>query len=184
MSDHAAESMKLKVVHTNKNGESSEPQDCRILTLDKIFAWIEKKDYDDAVKAELKKMVSNYPHNAYANFGKNFHKHLGVAQKNARNNRPLYTGELGDDSYKKINSIDDNMAPLEKKSNIKNLPSVIGTHNDFDDIEPPAPKIIDKEVIDVPNALLDSVEVKQPSLLVDEVPYGIHEVDKTSEDLS
>lgn len=184
MSDHAAESMKLKVVHTNKNGESSEPRDFRILSLDKIFAWIEKKDYDDTVKAELKKMVSKYPHNAYASFGKNFQKHLGVAQKNARNNRPLYTGELGDDSYKKINSLDDNMAPPEKKGNIKSLPSVMDAHNDFDDIEPPAPKIVNKEVIDVPNSLLDSVEVEQPSLPVDEIPYGIHEVDKTSGDLS
>ena len=64
MADHSAESMKFKVTQF-KNEEDTQPsRDFRILTLDKIFAWIDKKDYDERVKEELKKMISKYPHSA------------------------------------------------------------------------------------------------------------------------
>lgn len=174
MSDHAAESMKFKVTQMNKNGEASELRDFRIITLDKIFSWIDKKDYDDVVKDELKKMVSKYPQNAYVNFGKNFQKHLGTAQKNARKNRPLYTGELGDDNYKKIDSLDDEMAKPEKKGNIKNLPSVTSVSNDFDDMDPPTPKKVEKEIVNLETKEVAD-EVKLPSESV--TPHGIHEND-------
>lgn len=170
MADHAAESMKFKVVHTNKNGESPESKDFRIITLDKIFAWIDKKDYDDAVKDELKKMVSKYPQNAYVNFGKNFQKHLGTAQKNARKNRPLYMGELGDDNYKKIRSLDGEMESPDKSGNIKNLPSLASVSNDFDDMDPPAPK--------KPEAKKKDLSESRPDDLIlpdSEIPYGLHE---------
>ena len=170
MADHAAESMKFKVVHSNKNGESPEARDFRIITLDRIFAWIDKKDYDDAVKDELKKMVSKYPQNAYVNFGKNFQKHLGTAQKNARKNRPLYTGELGDDNYKKINSLDDEMAPPERSGSIKSLPSLASAKNDFDDMDPPAPKQSEQKKHGLSESKTEDSILPNP-----EIPYGIHE---------
>ena len=72
MSDNAAESMNFKVSAISQPGRES--RDFRMITLEKVYAWIDKKDYDESVKLELKKMVANYPNNAYVQFGKNFQK--------------------------------------------------------------------------------------------------------------
>jgi len=62
-------------------------------------------------------MVARYPNNAYTTFGKNFQKHLIKAQALARKNRPMFVGELGDDNYKKLDSLDaDFVSPDAKKT--------------------------------------------------------------------
>lgn len=137
MSDHAAESMKFKVTQI-KNEEDTQPsRDFRILTLDKIFAWIDKKDYDERVKEELKKMISKYPHSAYYKFGKNFQKNLAIAQKAANKNRPLFVGELGDSNYKRLDSLNDDFKKPEPKNIKMSLPSVKSIKNDFDELDMP-----------------------------------------------
>jgi len=135
MADHSAESMKFKVTQF-KNEEDTQPNhDFRILTLDKIFAWIDKKDYDERVKEELKKMISKYPHSAYSKFGKNFQKNLSIAQKAANKNRPLFVGELGDSNYKRLDSLNDDFKSPETKK--MSLPSVKSIKNDFDEMDMP-----------------------------------------------
>ncbi|MEI7486119.1 MAG: hypothetical protein WCJ72_01700 [Chryseobacterium sp.] len=118
MSHHSAESINFKVVNLN-NPDREEQRDFRMLTLDKVFAWIDKKEYDESIKNELKKMVSKYPSNAYSSFGKNFRQHLGKAQMLAKKDRPLFVGELGDDNYKKLDSLNDDFkSPDFKKSSV------------------------------------------------------------------
>jgi hypothetical protein len=135
MADHSAESMKFKVTQF-KNEEDTQPNhDFRILTLDKIFDWIDRKDYDERVKEELKKMISKYPHSAYSKFGKNFQKNLSIAQKAANKNRPLFVGELGDNNYKRLDSLNDDFKRPEPKK--MSLPSVKSIKNDFDEMDMP-----------------------------------------------
>ena len=113
MSDNAAESMNFKVSAISQPGRES--RDFRMITLEKVYAWIDKKDYDESVKLELKKMVANYPNNAYVQFGKNFQKHLVRAQNLARKTRPLFVGELGDDNYKKLESLNQDFVKPDKE---------------------------------------------------------------------
>jgi len=153
MPDPSAESMKFKVSHMGNDGNVNETRDFRTITLDKIHAWIDKKDYDNALKEELKRMVGTYPQNAYVNFGKNFQKHLAKAQKNASKNRPLFSGELGDDNYKKIDSMHEELKPPERKGNITSLPNGKQTINDFEDQEMLLPK---SEILNV-DSKIDNV---------------------------
>ena len=138
MAEHSAESMKFKVTQLKNDNDTEYNRDFRILSLDKILAWIDKKDYDETVKKELKRMIKSYPHSAYATFGKNFQKHLAAAQKAARKNRPMFVGELGDSNYKKLDSLDGEFKAPEPKINPENkptLPSVKSVKNDFDDLD-------------------------------------------------
>lgn len=109
-----AENINMKI--SNIGQQERVPYDFRIITLDKIYDWIDKKDYDDSIKIELKKMAAKYPSNAYSQFGKNFQKHLSRAQTAARKNRPLFVGELGDDNYKRIKSFDKDFLEPEKNT--------------------------------------------------------------------
>lgn len=109
-----AENINMKISSIGQ--QERVPYDFRIITLDKIYDWIDKKDYDDSIKIELKKMAAKYPANAYSQFGKNFQKHLSRAQTAARKNRPLFVGELGDDNYKRIKSFDKDFAEPEKNA--------------------------------------------------------------------
>lgn len=135
MPDHSAESMKFKVTQLKNEQDTQPSHDFRILTLDKIFAWIDKRGYDETVKEELKKMVSKYPHSAYSNFGKNFQSNLAIAQKAAHKNRPLFVGELGDSNYKRLDSLNDDFKKPEPKN--MSLPSIKSIKNDFDEMDMP-----------------------------------------------
>ena len=135
MPDHSAESMKFKVTQLKNEKDTQPSHDFRILTLDKIFAWIDKRGYDETVKEELKKMVSKYPHSAYSNFGKNFQSNLAIAQKAAHKNRPLFVGELGDSNYKRLDSLNDDFKKPEPKN--MSLPSIKSIKNDFDEMDMP-----------------------------------------------
>lgn len=137
MAEHNAEYMRFKVVNDAGHARDEHRRDCRIITLDKIYDWIEKRGYDEAVNVELKKMVSKYPHNAFSSFGKNFEKHLLEAQQLAMKNRPMFVGELGDDNYKRVESIGDGLVSPSGRGNIKELPKVGSVRNDFDDMEMP-----------------------------------------------
>ena len=161
MADHSAEYMKFKVVNGNGQIREDSHRDFRVLTLDKIFDWIDKRGYDAAVNAELKKMVSKYPHNAFASFGKNFEKHLAEAQKLASKNRPMFVGELGDDNYKRVESIGEDLVAPTGRGKIKPLPKAEAFPNDFDDMEMPDPK----------------PEPKKDSAPKDDIPYGIKGID-------
>lgn len=185
MAEHPAESMKFKVTQI-KNDINSEPErDFRILTLDKIFAWIDKKDYDPSIKQELKKMVSRYPHSAYPSFGKNFQKHLAAAQRAVRKNRPLFVGELGDSNYKKLDSLDGEFKAPEIKINDSgknlNLPSVKSTPNDFDDFEILENKTDNNDEKNVlierkPDENKKSIESNKIESKDNSVPYGMREI--------
>ena len=128
-----AESMNFNV--STGGEEKNRNKDCRILTLKKVFDFIDKKDYDESVKKELKRMVSGYPQNAFESFGKNFSKHLASAHKAARKNRPMFIGELGEDSYKRLESIDGEFKAPDKNKNsvVSSLPKKPTV--DFDDLE-------------------------------------------------
>ncbi len=184
MADHAAESLRFKVTPLRGDQERTEqPRDFRILSLDKIFAWIDRKDYDDNVKRELKKIVSKYPQSAYVHFGKNFQRHLAAAQKAARKNRPLFVGELGDNNYKKLQSLDEDFKTQEEiveKKKSSTLPSVKEIKNDFDDIEMPVEKSASKnEQIQNENSVETNKiekEVVKDTKKEPSVPYGIKEI--------
>lgn len=137
MAEHNAEYMKFKVVNDAGRARDEDRRDCRIITLDKIYDWIEKRGYDAAVNIELKKMVSKYPHNAFSSFGKNFEKHLVEAQKLAMKNRPMFVGELGDENYKRVETIGEDLVSPSGRGKIKELPKVGSVQNDFDDMEMP-----------------------------------------------
>jgi hypothetical protein len=192
MSDHAAESMKFKVTQLKSEEDTQPNRDFRILTLDKIFAWIDKKDYDEKVKEELKKMISKYPHSAYSKFGKNFQKNLSIAQKAANKNRPLFVGELGDSNYKRLDSLNDDFKTPEPKK--MSLPSVKSIKNDFDEMDMPE---INKTQISkdqkqeeiVPKKEEIAKDQKQEEILKDQkqeeivqkkeeikIPYGLKEI--------
>lgn len=153
-----AESMNFNV---SSGEEKSRNKDCRIITLKKVFDFIDKKDYDESIKKELKRIVSAYPQNAFESFGRNFSRHLATAQKSARKNRPMFIGELGEDSYKRLESIDgDFKAPDKSKSSVvSSLPKK--PEVDFDDLEfsgaegeaPEAPEADQKPVEDTPYGL-------------------------------
>jgi len=176
MPDHSAESMKFKVTQLKNEQDTQSNHDFRILTLDKIFAWIDKRGYDETVKEELKKMISKYPHSAYSKFGKNFQKNLSIAQKAANKNRPLFVGELGDSNYKRLDSLNDDFKTPEPKK--MSLPSVKSIKNDFDEMDMPE---INKTQI--------SKDQKQEEILKDQkqeeivqkkeeikIPYGLKEI--------
>jgi hypothetical protein len=167
MSDHAAESMKFKVTQLKSEEDTQPNRDFRILTLDKIFAWIDKKDYDEKVKEELKKMISKYPHSAYSKFGKNFQKNLSIAQKAANKNRPLFVGELGDSNYKRLDSLNDDFKTPEPKK--MSLPSVKSIKNDFDEMDMPE---INKTQISKDQKQEEIVQKKEEI----KIPYGLKEI--------
>ena len=163
MSHHSAESINFKVVNLN-NPDREDQRDFRMLTLDKVFAWIDKKEYDESIKNELKKMVSKYPSNAYSSFGKNFRNHLSKAQMLARKDRPLFVGELGDDNYKKLDSLsEDFKSPDFKKSSV-----VTDTLNK----EPKINDYIDMQKEDFDNGIDIKIEDQSPSI----IPNGLKEI--------
>lgn len=135
MSNNAAESINFKVVNMTQPDRKNE--DCRMITLDKVYAWIDKKEYDESIKNELKKMVAKYPNNAYVSFGKNFQKHLVKAQAIARKTRPLFVGELGDDNYMKLESLDaEFVSPQDKKtSKVTEILTKQPTSADYKDLQ-------------------------------------------------
>jgi len=183
MADHSAESMKFKVTQF-KNEEDTQPsRDFRILTLDKIFAWIDKKDYDERVKEELKKMISKYPHSAYSKFGKNFQKNLSIAQKAANKNRPLFVGELGDSNYKRLDSLNDDFKSPEPKK--MSLPSVKSIKNDFDELDMPETNKKQEEILQKKEEIAkdqkqEEIVLKQVEVVPKKVeiktPYGLKEI--------
>jgi len=204
MADHSAESMKFKVTQLKNDNDTEHSRDFRILSLDKILAWIDKKDYDETVKKELKRMIKSYPHSAYSTFGKNFQKHLAAAQKAARKNRPMFVGELGDSNYKKLDSLDGDFKAPEPKINLdktSSLPSVKSVKNDFDDLdfldddlnltenkkEIINPEVSKKEIPEVETLQKEKIKKtisKQKTQKQDIVedskesslPYGLHEI--------
>ena len=121
MAEHNAEYLKFKVVN-NAGDAKEENRDFRILTIDKIHRWIEKKGYDSAVNIELKKMLSKYPHNAFAAFGKNFEKHLGEARRLAAKNRPMFVGELGDENYRRVENVGEEPVAPRPTGKVNSLP--------------------------------------------------------------
>ena len=62
-------------------GNSRKPSKLNTITLEKVFAWIEKKGLDDAVVKELKKLASVYPQTALENWMKNYQMHLVKARE-------------------------------------------------------------------------------------------------------
>jgi hypothetical protein len=63
------------------DGKNRPPSDLRPLTVEKVLAFIDSKNFDGQIKAILKEMALNYPKNALKNWIKNFSKHAMKAQK-------------------------------------------------------------------------------------------------------
>lgn len=53
----------------------------KALTIKELLTWIDEQPHDPEIIDKLKKMAKAYPHNALANFKKNFKTHLYKAQK-------------------------------------------------------------------------------------------------------
>lgn len=70
--------------------QEREPCNFNVLTLEKLYRWIDNQELiDEAVKEELKKKANTYPQSALPNFKKNFKLHLAKAQKIVKNKIPL-----------------------------------------------------------------------------------------------
>ena len=163
MAEHNAEYLKFKVVN-NAGDAKEENRDFRILTIDKIHRWIEKKGYDSAVNIELKKMLSKYPHNAFAAFGKNFEKHLGEARRLAAKNRPMFVGELGDENYRRVENVGEEPVAPRPTGKVNSLPKASTAPNDFDE-----------EFDDVNLSSAKSGEMPKPSVAETKIPMAIRE---------
>jgi len=113
-----AESLNFKV--SIPGDAERKPCNFKFLTLDKMVAWINAQNIDEAVKQELIIKARTYPTCALPSFRKNFPRHLSRAQKIVRDKTPLYTKELGDDDDEPTES--DSYTPLSNGTTV--LPEV------------------------------------------------------------
>ena len=98
-------------------GRSRKPSKLNTITLEKVFAWIEKKGLDEPVVKELKKMASVYPQAALENWMKNYQMHLVKARDIISKRQKIEIMELEDSVIeelveKDLQSIDIDTAPV------------------------------------------------------------------------
>lgn len=78
------ENFKIKISTGREEVDKRVPCDFSNLTLNKLFAWIDSKNLSSALKSELKRSASAFPHQALPNWQKNFDKHLSKASSRLR----------------------------------------------------------------------------------------------------
>ena len=78
-------------------GNSRTPSKLNTITLEKVIAWIDKREPDEPVRKELKRMVSFYPQTALENWMKNFQTHLSKARQAVSQKQRIEIVELGEE---------------------------------------------------------------------------------------
>jgi hypothetical protein len=82
--------------------EEKKPCKLQIMTLERVYNFIDNKKFDAKLTVELKKLASKYPQQALENFIHNFNTHLLKARKTIRLSKPTTTlPELGEDTQPK-----------------------------------------------------------------------------------
>lgn len=98
MSTNNAENFNFKInnLADNRSSKPNKKKEKRVLrppTLKFIFDTIDKKDYDAAVKEELKKSASNYPHHGLQRWIDNFDQFLAKARRDVRDKAILESAQ-------------------------------------------------------------------------------------------
>lgn len=93
------------------SGKSRNPSKLNTLTLEKVIAWIDKKESDEPVRRELKKMVSVYPQPALDNWMKNYQTHLAKARQAVSHKQRIEIVELGEEPIEMPESTEIGRAP-------------------------------------------------------------------------
>lgn len=86
--------------------DERKPCNLRPLNLDKLLLWIDAQKVDEALKVELKKSASGYPHQALSAWRKNYVKHVMTAQEKLRSipKPKMPIKELGEETDEKNSS--------------------------------------------------------------------------------
>jgi len=95
-------------------GNTRKPSKLNTITLEKVFAWIEKKGLDKPVVVELKKMASVYPQAALENWMKNYQMHLVKAREKISKRHRIEIIELEDNVIEELVEKDANSIEIEK----------------------------------------------------------------------
>ena len=90
----AAENIDVKLISGNYEVDNRKPSNLRILTLEKLFAFIDGKVKDEKLAEIVKNAAKQYPQQALSNFKKNIQSHIAQSQKKLNNK--AFEGEIGE----------------------------------------------------------------------------------------
>lgn len=126
MSTNNAENFNFKInnLADNRSSKPNKKKEKRVLrppTLKFIFDTIDKKDYDLAIKEELKKSASSYPHHGLQRWIDNFDQFLAKARRDVRDKAIA-------ESSQKIQE----RKSLEKKQSEENVTPVASIETEMD----------------------------------------------------
>lgn len=91
---------------SNMSGSGRKPSKLNTITLEKVNAWIEKKNLDKPIEKELKLMAAVYPQDALENWMKNFQLHLVRAREKFQKIQKIEVIELGEEEEEQYNNDD------------------------------------------------------------------------------
>jgi hypothetical protein len=78
------ENFKVQIKTGRDEVDNRRPCDFNNLNLKKLFAWIDSHQISSALKSELKRSASGFPHQALPSWQNNFERHLSKAQARLR----------------------------------------------------------------------------------------------------
>ncbi len=125
------ENFKIKIKTGREEIDNRRPCDFNNLTLKKLFSWIDSQQISSALKSELKRSASGFPHQALSSWQNNFEKHLSKAQARLRLKRNASLSKKVE--LKK--EIVEKQAPSKDDSLRMSLPTSENFDEDFIDAE-------------------------------------------------
>ena len=101
MASNTTEGVNFRVVSMGRDEvDSRRPCNFRPLTLENLYQWIDSKNLEPRIKAELKAMAGQWPQQALPVWQKSYTRHLVIAQNKVRNGPAPEPKPLGEDDEK------------------------------------------------------------------------------------
>lgn len=139
------ENFKIKIKTGREDVDSRVPCDFTNLNLKKLLSWIDSQNISSALKAELKKSASAFPHQALPTWQKNFNRHLSKAQSRLRKANShqktvseieeigsVHTNEMNE---KRLDTVSDLINNFDSEDNVsENLPEEPNLDNTGDEV--------------------------------------------------
>jgi hypothetical protein len=140
MSTQNAEGLKFRVVSTgNPTVDRRKPCKLRVLTQEKLQAWIESQQLDARVKQHLKLMAGQYPQQALEAWVKNYNYHLAKAQEKVQQeNLSVYAPPQAVPVYAPPQAVEPTTETVKEERNVIHvskeveLPQAPGDASEFD----------------------------------------------------
>jgi len=131
------ENFKIQIKTGREDVDKRVPCDFSNLTLKKLYAWIDAQSISRALKSELKRSASSFPHQALKSWQANFDRYLSKAQARLRKKKKNSTVEKTQTEFETLKVELEEKIPAKSEEQLSMSASefIDDSLNEFDELD-------------------------------------------------